>query len=180
MRKLKTTIIFLILVSSVAAQSVIARTHFTRPTFEANLRSKAPIWRVKIFEDENYIFVKGDSASKNCGYLANVFCDIGLFLYAKKDDKWLTVKKLSTENAKLGRSPSINEVALSVSWDYKALSKVNYVGVNLQTTASNNYPDNIEYDTSNKAYRLKYNSSFGEETLTVFWMLEEEINKKFN
>lgn len=180
MRKLKAIITILILVLSVCTGSGLAQTRFTRPTFKAKLRSNTPIWRRKIFEDGKYIFVVGDSASKNCGASANKMCDIGFFIYEKKQNKWLEVKKLSTENAKLGHSPKLFEISIAVSWDYKSLKKVDYADVDLQTTASNNYPDKIEYDTTNQAYCLKYNSSFNrEDALTVFWILKEEIIKKF-
>lgn len=106
---------FFILALCFAPQNAIAQTRFTRPTFKAKLRSKNPIWRVKIFEDENYIFAEGDSVSKNCGASANEFCDIGFFVYGKKHNKWIAVKKLSTENAKLGHSPPFNEVSIAVS-----------------------------------------------------------------
>jgi hypothetical protein len=171
MKKLKTIISILILVLSVAIENGIARTSFTRVTFKAKMCAETPIWHDKVFEDENYIFVYRHYGSKN--YTP------GFFVYGKKQNKWIEIKKLSTENAKLGHSPPMNEVPLSVSWNYEYLKKFDYTDVNLQTTASINFPDKIEYDVASKAYCLKFNSSLDRaDSLTIFWMLKEEIEKK--
>lgn len=172
MKKLKTIISILILVLSVAIENGTAQTNFTRPTFKAKLSAKTPMWHVKVFEDANYIFVYRHYGNKNH--------TPGFFVYGKKQNKWIEINKLSTENAKFGHSPPMNEVPLSVSWNYEDLKKFDYANVNLQTTASINFPDKIEYDVASKAYCLKFNSSLDrEDSLTIFWMLKEEIEKKF-
>src|SRR5687768_3939394 len=77
---------------------------FTRPTLIAVLCKQVPKWHVKFYEDKDYLFSyrhygKGEYVP-------------GVFVYNKKLSKWLEIKKLSTENAKLGQSPPFDEVKL--------------------------------------------------------------------
>lgn len=176
MRK-QTAKLFVLLVVGFLAQSVIVSAqnlNFSRPTIITASCDEEPLWHEKIYEDDNYLFVYRDYGKAE--YTPN------FFVYGKKRHKWIEIKKLSTEHAKLGRSPASNQkIVLSVSWDYSSLKNVNYVNLPLRTTGSINFPDRITYDADTKIYSFNFNSSAKfEETLTRFWVLKKDLDTAFN
>ena len=79
---------------------------------------------------------------------------------------------------KLGRSPNIDEVPLSVSWDYKNLQSVEYTDLPLRTSGSINFPDKTEYEEDNQVYCVQFNSSAAREgMLTHFWLLRVDLER---
>jgi hypothetical protein len=168
------TAIIMVFVVSIGVQNISAQqVKFSRSTFKAKTLVKSPFWHIRVFEDRNYIFVYRSYGSNS--YVP------GFFIYGKRKHKWIEIKELSTENAKLGSSPPYDEVVLAVAWNYKNLKKFDYVNVVLRTSGSINLPDKIEYDKVNQAYRLNYNSVINlEKSLTVFWLLRKEIEKSFS
>lgn len=145
--------------------------NFSRPTIITAACNEEPLWHKKIYEDADYLFVIRDYGKAE--YIPN------FFVYGKKERKWIEIKKLSTEHAKLGRSPSPTaKTALQASWDYSALKNVNYVNLPLRTSGSINFPDKITYDTENKTYSFDFNSTAKlEEMLTQFWVLKKDLDE---
>ena len=176
MRK-QTAKLFVLLVICLFAQSAVVSAQnpdFSRPTIIAASYDEEPLWHAKIYEDDNYLFVYRDYGKAE--YTPD------FFVYGKKRNKWIEIKKLSTEHAKLGRSPSsATKVALQVSWDYSSLKTVNYVNLPLRTSGSINFPDKITYDADTKRYFFNFNSSAKvEEMLTQFWVLKKDLDEAFN
>lgn len=145
--------------------------NFSRPTIIAVSYDEEPLWHEKIYEDGNYLFVIRDYGKAE--YEPN------FFVYGKKQRKWMEVKKLSTEHAKLGRSASPKaKSALQDGWDYSGLKTVNYVNLPLRASGSINFPDKITYDDKNKIFIFNFNSSAGvEEILTRFWVLKKDLDE---
>ena len=144
---------------------------FSRPTLIATLCEHEPKWHVKVFEDGDYHFVYRHYG--NAEYVP------GFFAYSKKHSRWLEITKLSTENAKLGRSPPSEEVRLSVGWDYSRLKEKDYAEIPLHTSGSINFPNEIAYDASSAAYHLNFNPSLKAEYQTWFWILKKDLEKAF-
>ena len=144
---------------------------FSRPTIITASSDEEPLWHEKIYEDKDYRFVIRDYGQAE--YTPN------FFVYGKKQHKWIEIKKLSTEHAKLGRSPSSSaKAAPQVSRDYSALKTVNYMNLPLRTSGSINFPDKITYDAENKTYCFNFNSTAKlEEMLTQFWVLKKDLDE---
>ena len=141
---------------------------FSRPTIVAASCPDVPFWHVKVYEDDDYLFVYR--------HYGRAEYTPGFFVHGKRQHKWLEIKQLSTEHARLGRSPAIDEVPLSVSWNYSPLAKVEYAALPLPTSGSINFPDKIEYDAVTEVYCLNFDSSAErEEMLTQFWVLKAEL-----
>jgi len=163
--------LFLLLVICASAQNATAQTlSFSRPTAMTVACDESPFWHIKVYEDDDYLFVYR--------HYGRAEYTPGFFVYGKRQNKWLEIKKLSTEHAKLGRSPNIDEVRLSVSWNYSDLRNVEYADLPLRTSGSINFPDKIKYDAEVPAYCLEFNSSAKrEEMLTQFWVLRVELEE---
>ncbi len=95
-------------------------------------------------------------------------------------NKWMEIIKLSTEDAKLGRSPTPQEGMCSVGWDYSKLKKTDYVTMPLMASGSLNFPDSIICNTATDNYTLFFNSSWQiEAVLTYFVVQQDDIYKAF-
>lgn len=165
--------LFVLFVICVLAQNATAQKtlNFSRPTIIAVACDEEPLWHKKIYEDDDYLFVYRDYGKAE--YTPN------FFVYGKKQQKWIEIKKLSTEHAKLGRSPSTTEkVAQQESWDYSALKSVNYVNLPLRTSGSINFPDKITSNAGKQIYSFNFNSAANlEEMLTQFWVLKKDLDE---
>jgi hypothetical protein len=159
--------LFLIFVICFLAQSAVAQSlSFSRPTVITAVCNEEPFWHESIYEDDDYLFVYR--------YFGKAEETPVFFILGKKRNKWVELKKLSTEHAKLGRSPSSN----SESWDYSSLKTVNYVNLPLRTSGSINFPDLTTYDADNKAYCFNFNSLANvEEMLTQFWVAKKDLDQ---
>ena len=144
---------------------------FSRPTLIAALCEREPKWLVKVYEDEDYQYVYRDYGKAE--YVP------GFFVYSKKSGRWAEITNLSTENAKLGHSPPLDEVLLSVAWDYSGLRSKDYVELPLRTSGSINFPEKIEYDAGAEAYQLNFNPSIKPVYQTLFWILKKDLKKVF-
>jgi hypothetical protein len=92
----------------------------------------------------------------------------------------MEIKKLSTENAKLGRSPTSEEGLCSVGWDYSDLRKADYATIPLMTSGSVNFPDKILYQADIATYLLQFNSSWNiDAVLTQFIIKKDDLDKAF-
>jgi PDZ domain-containing protein len=154
---------------------VIARQlDFTRPTLVAKTIQAPASWHEVIFEDRVYIFV-----SRHYGNGGGQIP--GLFVFSKTRNAWLEVLQLSTEHARLGRSPDFNDIALSVGWDYGPLVNRDYARLPLTTSGSINFPDRIVGVNGAAAYRFDFNSRLNrEESLTSFWVRAEDLEAAFD
>jgi|SRR5947209_4005569 len=165
-------IAMLSLVSMFAGDERDKRLVFTRPTLITVSCEQIPKWHVEIFKDEDYRFFYRD-------YGKAEFVP-GFFVYSQKRDEWIEIKKLSTENAKLGHSPPIMEIPLQVAWDYSYLKKLDYAEIPLRTSGSITFPDHITDDEGEQAYRLDFNSGLKrEEFMTRFWILKKDLDDAF-
>lgn len=164
--------LFLIFVICFLAQSAVAQSlSFSRPTVITAVCIEEPFWHESIYEDDDYLFVYRDFGKAE---ETPVF-----FILGKKRNKWIELKKLSTEHAKLGRSPSSDKKGdVSESWDYSSLKTVNYVNLPLRTSGSINFPDQVTYDADTKAYCFNFNSlAKVEEMLTQFWVAKKDLDQ---
>lgn len=162
--------LFLTFVICFLAQNVVAQSlSFSRPTVITAVCNEEPFWHESIYEDDDYLFVYR--------YFGKAEETPVFFILGKKRNKWIELKKLSTENAKLGRSPSKQEND-SGNWDYSSLKTVNYVNLPLRTSGSINFPDQVTYNTDTKAFCLNFNSLANvEEMLTQFWVAKKDLDQ---
>lgn len=163
---------------------------FTRPTIVAVALEEAPFYHRKIFEDDDYLFTSRDYGNKG-EYVP------GFFVYGKTKNKWLEIKKLSVEHAKLGySSPFPSEIRidektgekffvvnpknpkLPAGWDFRRFKNASYIDVPLRTTGSIMFPDKINYVENLKAYQLNFSSSYNiEEMLTQIWIKKADLER---
>lgn len=184
--------LFLLLIVCGFAQAATAQTlNFSRPTITAVALKDAPFYHQKIYEDDDYLFAYRH-------YDRGKYTP-GFFAYGKKQKKWIEIKKISTEHAKLGRyipfiltgekdqetgmekavkNPSVP--ILSVTWDYSSLKNFEYADVPLDPILPIGLPDNIENRKDQKAYLLNFGAVYTiEEMRTRFWALKADIRKAF-
>jgi hypothetical protein len=102
----------------------------------------------------------------------------GFFVFSKKRNAWIEITRLSTEHARLGRSPEGPPI-LAVSWDYGRLIGTEFANVFRQPSFLN-YPDRILNIPSEGAYRLDLNSRTGVDySLTWFWVRKVDLEEAF-
>ncbi len=174
MRKQIAKLLVLFIICFLAQNAVAQSRNFSRPTIITASCNEEPLWHEKIYEDDSYLFVYRDYGKAE--HTPN------FFVYGKKRNKWIEIKKISTEYAKLGRSPSsTTKVVLSVGWDYSSLKTVNYVSLPLRISGSINFPDKITYDANTKTFCFNFNSSAKfEEMLTQFQVLKKDLDQALN
>lgn len=133
-----------------------------------------PVGRCRtIYEDSDYMFVARDYGPKGTQIP-------GLFVFSHKMKKWMEIKELSTEEAKLGRSPTLEEGRCSVGWDYSGLRNTDYAKIPLMTSGSLNFPDKICYAADSATYFLQFNSSWNiDAVLTQFIVKKGDLDKAF-
>jgi hypothetical protein len=150
--------LFLLIIVLGFAQIVTAQTlNFSRPTVTAVLLKDTPFYHQKVYEDSDYLFVYR--------LYGRAEYTPGFFVYGKKPKKWIEIKELSAEHAKLGRyfpflpkeekdkKAGMKELVrnprlplLSVTWDYSSLKNFDCADLPLRTSGSISFPDKIEYD----------------------------------
>lgn len=154
-----------------AGQQPPAR-EFTRPTLIAAPLPTQPRTREVIHEDDQYKF-----ASQNFG-TAEARERHGLFVFSKTRGSWIEVLALSTEHARLGRTPE--GMLLPVSWDYGYLRAKPYVPPWMPGDWLN-FPDRVIVQATPAAYRLDFNSRFEHEVaLTSLWLLKSDLEPAFD
>jgi hypothetical protein len=138
---------------------------FSRPTVEASALRTTPKSAVKLYEDEEFVFLYRAAGGKEAAP--------GLFVYGKKPGKWIEIKKVSTENAKLGRLSSGEEVRL-------ILGKKQYAELPLKAGATVNVPSKIKYDTDIEVFMLEFDPwQKKEEYVSRFWIDREDLGEAF-
>ncbi len=157
-------------------RAVIAQSqNLSRPTIiAAPCAEKYPLWHKMIYEDNDYLFVYRD-------YGKAEYIPI-LLVYGKKQKKWIEIKKISTEDAKLGRFASSTAKAnLPGNRSYSSLKNIKYVHLPLRISGSINFPDKITYDDNSKTYYFNFNSSSADkEMLTQFRVLKKDLEQALN
>jgi hypothetical protein len=159
------------LTGAVTAQSQ----NLSRPTIiTAPCAEKYPLWHKMIYEDNDYLFVYQD-------YGKAEYIPI-LLVYGKKRKKWIEIKKISTEHAKLGRfSSSTAKANLQGNRSYSSLKNIKYVHLPLHISGSTDFPDKITYDDNSKTYYFNFNSSSEDaEMLTQFRVLKKDLEQALN
>lgn len=146
---------------------------FTRPTIVATpLKQPVTFWHHLTFEDNAYKFVSRDYGPGGK--------DVpGFFVFSKRRGAWIQISKISTEHARLGRSPQ--GVHLPVSWDYRRLSGDQYVSMPLNAASFIIPPDRVVPMRRQGLYRLDYNSDLNvDSSLTWFWVRTADLEAAFD
>jgi hypothetical protein len=147
---------------------------FTRPTIvAAPLEQPVTFWHDLSFEDDEYMFVSRHygSGGKHVP---------GFFVYSKRRGAWIQLSAISTEHARLGRSPA-GPPALAVSWDYGRLIRFEYVPLPLSGGGFIVPPDRVVTMPGQGLYRLDYNSELEiDESLTWFWVRSADLEAAFD
>jgi hypothetical protein len=146
---------------------------FTRPTLVAVAYDQEPRNPTTLLQDKDYLFSFRGFGKKEF--------TAGFFVQDIATKHWIEIKKLSTENAKLGHSPSPEKGGTKSTWDYSDLAKTLYVELPLRTSDTLDFPDRIAFDEANGAYRLDFNSKLNfEESLTTFWITRSDLEEAFH
>jgi hypothetical protein len=124
-----------------------------------------------IFEDKEFRFV-----AVNYGHKGTQVP--GFYVYAKDRSRWLRIDAISTAEAVLGRSPTMEEASQAgggfpqVGWDFSIQYKDKpFAELPLRTSGSIVFPDKIQFDEKSKRYVLSFNSNWkikGVETVLRF------------
>lgn len=110
--------------------------------------------RTRVYEDDEYVFWTRGFGPKG-QYVP------GVFVFAKKAQKWMRIDRVSTKNARLGRSPTLEEAICSVAWDYTGLRTKEYAVLPLTAFGGPNLPDKIVYYRGPQEYHLLHNWGWG-------------------
>jgi hypothetical protein len=147
----------------------LARQSFSRRTIRAIVLQAAPVWLRSIYEDASYRFVYRDFGSAQ--YVP------GMFVEDRKRGRWIQLLQITTEHARLGRSPDFADIPLVVGWDFASLAKQSYVDLPLMSTVLH-FPDRISYDPARGVYRLDFSSGLEREVaLTTFWLRAADLEQ---
>jgi hypothetical protein len=147
---------------------------FTRPTIVATpLEQPVTFWHQLAYEDNQYMFV-----SRHYGNGGKHVP--GFFVYSKSRGAWIQISRLSTEHARLGRSPQGPPV-LAVGWDYGRLFRHEYVAVPLDGGSFIDSPDRMVAMPRQGLYRLEFNSELKVDySQTWFWVRIADLEAAFD
>jgi hypothetical protein len=133
-----------------------------------------PRFHQLVYEDSAYKFVTRNYGSGEAPTIP------GLFVYSKQHHAWIQILSLSTEHARLGRSPDYTDIPLSVGWDYGELINEPFASMPLRTGGSIGFPDRIVDLGVERAYRLDFNSGLNRDvSLTWFCLAKADIQEAF-
>jgi hypothetical protein len=158
---------------SLPPQAVVSQQAINIPTVILSA-SQEPVGQSRpIYKDANYVFVTRSYGSKGKQVP-------GLFVFSNKTRKWMEINRLSTKDARLGSSKTIEAAHCTVGWDYSGLRKADYATIPLRTSGSLNFPDKILYQADASVYLLQHNSSWNiEAVLTQFIVKKDDLDKAF-
>jgi hypothetical protein len=159
---------------SLPPQAVVSQQAINIPTVILSA-SQEPVGQSRpIYEDANYVFVARSYGSKGKHTVP------GLFVFSNKTRKWMEINRLSTKDARLGSSKTIEAAHCTVGWDYSGLREADYATIPLRTSGSLNFPDKILYQADASVYLLQHNSSRNiEAVLTQFIVKKDDLDKAF-
>ena len=89
----------------------------------------------------------------------------GFFVHSKAHDRWLQILRVSTKDAKFGKSQSDNPeenkrlMKSSVGWDFTAYTNKSWIDLPLKTSSSIAFPDKIELDATGDRYKMSFFTS---------------------
>jgi hypothetical protein len=147
---------------------------FTRPTLIAIPLDAAPPFHRVLYQDTTYTLVGRDYG--HGGDLGPP----GVFLFSKARNRWIQILQVSTEHARLGHSPDMGDIPLSVGWDYGRLVNDPFVPMPIKGGSFIGFPDRILDVPSAAAYRLDFNSQLDRDvSLTSLWLLKADIEHAF-
>ena len=137
---------------------------FSRRTFESVALKSAPKSLVKIYEDGDFAFHYRRAGASDAP---------GLFVHARKLGRWIEIKRLSTQNAKLGRLSTGEDVGL-------VAGKKPYIDMPLKTDKSTSFPSKVKYDAETELYALEFDSwQKKNEHATRFFIDREDLEEAF-
>jgi hypothetical protein len=149
---------------------------FSRPTIVGVHYDRQPKWHLKLYEDGQYAFVFQDDGVDVYGP--------GFFVYNVRKNKWMEIRKLSTENAVLGRSPGPKDLIkcpITETWDFSSLRNREYADWPLKTSRLVFIPTLIVKEDEGNVYRIEFTPQCGVPyTLTRFFIRIEELNEAFD
>ncbi len=129
--------------------------------------SAEPVWLRVIYEDDAYRFVLRDYG--HAQYRP------GFFVEDRGRGRRLELLRITTEHARLGRSPS--DIDLPVGWDFGRFAGRDYVDMPLQDGFIT-FPDRITRDAERRLYRLDYQSELNrEQSLTTLWIRVSDLER---
>ena len=100
----------------------------------------------------------------------------GLYVTNVEKSAWIRILKLSTADAKFGRSPDFPDVPLSVGWDHGPLRNESFIDVPIPGWGTHLLPTEIEYDAATSRYRILFGSNYGEQSHpTIFVVPKDEL-----
>ena len=175
----KGTLILALLVCTGIAEVGLARAQqlaFSRKTIVGVHFDRPPKWHLKLYDDKQYLFLYRHYGNEE--YVP------GFFVYSVRKNKWMEIKKLSTENAILGRSPDLKyplKCPTPVTWDFTYLKNREYVDWPLKASDTIFVPDFIVKDEDRKVYRIEFTPQCGlSYTLTRFFIRFEDLDEAFD
>lgn len=144
--------------------------NFSRPTVRGEVLQSEPFSHRLIHGDSLYTFLLrhyGEGGEQVPAFVA----------LRRADSTWIEITRLSTEHARLGRSPDVHDTPLSVGWDHARLDDSCYAVVPLHTSGSVVFPDRISFDAARAIYRFDFNSQLDRaQCLTSFWVLQADLD----
>jgi PDZ domain len=147
---------------------------FTRPTLTAVRITIEPRFHRRVYEDGAYRFVSRDYGSGEAPTIP------GLFVYSKQREAWIQILSLSTEHARLGRSPDFTDIPLPVSWDHGELINEPFASMPLRPGGAIAFPDRIVDLGAEGAYRLDFYSGLNRDvSLTWLWLAKADLQEAF-
>jgi uncharacterized protein DUF4377 len=149
---------------------------FSRPTIVGVHYDRQPPWHIKLYEDGEYMFV-----FRNFGDGEYV---PGFFVHNVRKNKWMEIRRISTENAVLGRSPGPQDLIkcpIPETWDFSSLRNREYVDWPLKTSRLVFVPDLIAKEDDRDVYRIELTPPCElSEMVTRFFIRMEDLNKAFD
>jgi Domain of unknown function (DUF4377) len=148
---------------------------FSRPTIVGVHYDRQPPWHFKLYEDSDYMFVY-----RNYGDGEYV---PGIFVHNVRKNKWMEIRRISTENAVLGRSPGPKDLIkcpIPETWDFSSLRKREYTDLPLKTSRLVFVPDLIAKDDDRNVYRIDFTPPCEvADMLTRFFIRIEDLDNAF-
>ncbi|MBN1424510.1 hypothetical protein JXA88_08140 [Candidatus Fermentibacteria bacterium] len=156
--------------AEVGAISEASPAGFSRPTVRGNAVQAEPFTHRLVYGDSLYAFQLRHYGGEGMHTPA-------FLILRKADSLWIEITHLSTEHARLGHSPDVRDIPLSVGWDFASLADSAYVVLPLRTSGSIVFPDRIAFDATQAIYRFDLNSELDRpECLTTFWVRQADLD----
>lgn len=137
-----------------------------------------------IYYDDNYLFMERHYGNAHDS-LGNT--EPGFFVHSKKIDKWLIIKKITTQKSVLGYTKELTKeeskkmMYCPVYIGQSHLTNYDYCNLPLKTSGSIAFPDKIILDENLNEYVLEFFNSWGiEKVRTILRFKKEDIDSAFS